>query len=94
MLPPPFLSPFAAAKISGLQVTVVLLLMLLIKSKLLRVKMSFLGSAIGLFLLVSFLATTGALVLVSGGALLYAFNQKAATARAATPASTAAPAGA
>lgn len=93
MLLLPFTHPFAAAKISGLQATVVLLLMLLIKSKLLRVKMSFLGSAIGLLLLVSFLATTGALVLVSGGALLYAFNQKATTARAATPTSPA-PAGA
>ena len=76
MLPPfvPF-CPISAAKIAGLKATVTLLLILLIKSKLLRVKMSLLGSLIGLILLTGFLLSTGLLTLVAGGAVAYAANQ-------------------
>ncbi len=76
MLPPfvPF-CPISTAKIAGLKATVTLLLILLIKSKLLRVKMSLLGSLIGLILLTGFLLSTGLLTLVAGGAVAYAANQ-------------------
>ena len=76
MLPPfvPF-CPISAAKIAGLKATVTLLLILLIKSKLLRVKMSLLGSLIGLILLTGFLLSTGLLTPVAGGAVAYAANQ-------------------
>jgi len=76
MLPPfvPF-CPISAAKIAGLKATVTLLLILLIKSKLLRVKMSLLGSLIGLILLTGFLLSTGLLTLVAGGAVAYAANK-------------------
>ncbi|MFU8885894.1 MAG: hypothetical protein ACNA8O_10595 [Cyanobacteriota bacterium] len=73
---PPFPNPLLSSKIVGLKATVVLLLMLLAKSNLLRVKMSFLGSVIGLFLLVNFLAATGVLAVISGGSLLYAFGKR------------------
>ena len=55
-----------------------LLLVLLIKSKLLRVKMSLLGSVLGLLMLTGFLISTGLLTVVAGGAVLYAANQKRA----------------
>ena len=76
MLPPinPF-CPISAAKITGLKATVTLLLILLIKSKLLRVKMSLLGSVLGLIMLTGFLLSTGLLTLVAGGAVAYAANQ-------------------
>jgi|TARA_B100000085_G_scaffold85281_1_gene76879 hypothetical protein len=76
MLPPfvPF-CPISAAKIAGLKATVTLLLILLIKSKLLRVKMSLLGSFLGLMMLTGFLLSTGLLTLVAGGAVAYAANQ-------------------
>ena len=76
MLPPfvPF-CPISAAKIAGLKATVTLLLIMLIKSKLLRVKMSLLGSLIGLILLTGFLLSTGLLTLIAGGAVAYAANQ-------------------
>ena len=76
MLPPfvPF-CPISATKIAGLKATVTLLLILLVKSKLLRVKMSLLGSLIGLILLTGFLLSTGLLTLVAGGAVAYAANQ-------------------
>tara|TARA_B100001079_G_scaffold240390_1_gene225243 strand:- start:711 stop:950 length:240 start_codon:yes stop_codon:yes gene_type:complete len=79
MLPPfvPF-CPISTAKIAGLKATVTLLLILLIKSKLLRVKMSLLGSVIGLILLTGFLLSTGLLTLVAGGAVAYAANQNKA----------------
>ena len=79
MLPPfvPF-CPISAAKIAGLKATVTLLLILLIKSKLLRVKMSLLGSVIGLILLTGFLLSSGLLTLVAGGAVAYAANQNKA----------------
>ena len=67
--------PISAAKIAGLKATVVLLLMLLIKSKLLRVKMSLLGSLLGFAMLISFMISTGLLVLVAGGAVAYAASQ-------------------
>ncbi|MFO8237542.1 MAG: hypothetical protein R6U00_04645 [Prochlorococcaceae cyanobacterium] len=73
---PPLPNPFTAGTILGLKATVVLLLILLTKSQLLRVKMSFLGSVIGLFLLLNFLAATGVLTLISGGSLLYAFSKR------------------
>ena len=70
------LCPISAAKIAGLKATVILLLVLLIKSKLLRVKMSLLGSFLGLLMLTGFLISTGLLSVVAGGAVLYAVNQK------------------
>ena len=69
------LCPISAAKIAGLKATVALLLMLLIKSKLLRVKMSLLGSLLGFAMLISFIVSTGLLVLVAGGAVAYAASQ-------------------
>ena len=79
MLPPfvPF-CPISAAKIAGLKATVTLLLIMLFKSKLLRVKMSLLGSLIGLILLTGFLLSTGVLTLIAGGAVAYAANQNKA----------------
>lgn len=74
--------PFTAAKVAGLQATVVLLLMLLMKSNLLRVKMSLLGSLVGLVLLAGFLATTGLLTTVSAGSIAYALRQKKTRAQA------------
>ena len=73
-LPPPF-CPISAAKITGLKATVSLLLILLIKSKLLRIKMSLLGSVLGFAMLVGFLISTGLLTLVAGGAVAYAATQ-------------------
>jgi len=70
------LCPISAAKIAGLKATVMLLLVLVIKSKLLRVKMSLLGSFLGLLMLTGFLISTGLLSVVAGGAVLYAVNQK------------------
>jgi hypothetical protein len=70
--------PISAARIAGLKATVMLLLVLLIKSKLLRVKMSLLGSLLGLFMLTGFLISTGLLTVVAGGAVLYAARQKRA----------------
>ena len=52
-----------------------LLLTLLIKSKLLRIKMSLLGSFLGFVMLVGFLLTTGLLTVVAGGAVAYAAAQ-------------------
>jgi len=72
MLPFSPFCPISAAKIAGLKATVMLLLALLIKSKLLRVKMSLLGSLLGLLLLTGFLLSTGLLTLVAGGAVAYA----------------------
>ena len=69
-------SPFTAAKVSGLQATVVLLLMLLMKSNLLRIKMSLVGSLVGLVLLAGFLATTGLLTAVTAGSIAYGLRQK------------------
>ena len=77
MLPPLLpLCPISAAKFAGLKATVVLLMVMLIKSKLLRVKMSLLGSLLGLVMLTGFLVTTGVLTLVAGGAVAYAASSK------------------
>ena len=73
-LPPPF-CPISAARIAGLKATVTLLLILLVKSKLLRLKMSLLGSIRRFAMLVGFLITTGVLTLVAGGAVAYAASQ-------------------
>lgn len=72
MLPFSPFCPISAAKIAGLKATVILLLVLLFKSKLLRVKMSLLGSLLGLFMLTGFLLSTGLLTLIAGGAVAYA----------------------
>lgn len=77
MLLNPF-CPVSAAKIASLKATVALLLMLLIKSKMLRVKMSLLGSVLAFHMLVAFLITTGFLTVVAGGALAYAASQRKA----------------
>tara|TARA_Y100000746_G_scaffold156893_1_gene134776 strand:- start:1727 stop:1972 length:246 start_codon:yes stop_codon:yes gene_type:complete len=73
------LCPISAAKIAGLKATVVLLLVMLMKSQLLRVKMSLLGSLIGFVLLVSFLISSGILTVVAGGAVAYAAMQNKST---------------
>ena len=67
--------PISAAKIAGLKTTVVLLLVMLTKSKLLRIKMSFLGSVLGFAMLMGFLLTTGLLSVITGGAVAYAAMQ-------------------
>ena len=72
MLP---VNPFClinASKVADLKATIVILMVMLMKSKLLRIKMSLLGSLIGFTLLVGFLLTTGALTLIAGGAVVYA----------------------
>ena len=71
LLPNPF-CPISAAKIAGLKATVTLLLVLLMKSKLLRIKMSLLGSVLGFAMLVGFLLTSGLLTVIAGGAVAYA----------------------
>jgi hypothetical protein len=70
--------PLTAARIAGLRATVVLLLILLMKSKLLRLKMSLLGSVLGLLLSLIFLARSGVLILVAGGAVAFAAQQRRA----------------
>ena len=67
--------PISAAKIAGLKATIVLLLVLLMKSKLLRIKMSLLGSFLGFAMLVGFLLSAGFLTAISGGAIAYAAMQ-------------------
>ena len=74
MLINPF-CPISAAKITGLKATIVLLLVLLMKSKLLRIKMSLLGTFLGFAMLVGFLLSTGVLTVISGGAIAYAAMQ-------------------
>lgn len=71
LFPNPF-CPISAAKIAGLKATVMLLLVLLMKSKLLRIKMSLLGSVLGFAMLVGFLLTSGLLTVIAGGAVAYA----------------------
>lgn len=74
LLPMPF-CPISAAKIAGLKTTVMLLMVMLFKSKMLRLKMSLLGSVLGFAMLIGFLITTGVLSVVAGGALAYAATQ-------------------
>ena len=76
MLLPCPLTPLLTAKVAGLKATVGLLLILLIKSKLLRVKMSFLGSVLALVLTLSFLAPTGGLGVISAGAVAWGLQQR------------------
>ena len=71
--------PISAAKIAGLKATVLLLLVMLMKSQLLRVKMSLLGSLIGFVLLVGFLISSGVLTVIAGGAVAYAAMQNEPT---------------
>lgn len=67
--------PISAAKIAGLKATVILLLILLMKSKLLRLKMSLVGSLLGIMMLTGFLISTGLLTLLAGGSFAYATLQ-------------------
>ncbi len=76
MLPPNPFCLISAGKVAGLKATVMILLIMLMKSKLLRVKMSLLGSLIGFTLLVGFLLTTGILTLVAGGAIVFAAKKQ------------------
>ena len=75
MLPCP-LTPLLVAKVTGLKATVGLLLILLIKSQLLRVKMSFLGSVLGLFFTLSFLVASGALVVITAASVAWGLQQR------------------
>ena len=72
MLPHKPFCLITAGKVAGLKTTIVILMVMLMKSKLLRVKMSLLGSLIGFTLLVGFLVSTGVLSLIAGGAVVYA----------------------
>ena len=76
MLLPSPLCVISAAKITSLKATVFLLLILLLKSKLLRVKMSLIGSLLGLAMLTSVLIATGILTLVAGGSIAYAASRQ------------------
>jgi hypothetical protein len=64
------------AKVTGLKATVGLLLILLIKSQLLRVKMSFLGSILGLFFTLTFLLASGALVVITAASVAWGLQQR------------------
>ena len=75
MLPCP-LTPLLIAKVTGLKATVGLLLILLIKSQLLRVKMSFLGSILGLFFTLTFLLASGALVVITAASVAWGLQQR------------------
>ena len=75
MLPCP-LTPLLVAKVTGLKATVGLLLILLIKSQLLRVKMSFLGSILGLFFTLTFLLASGALVVITAASMAWGLQQR------------------
>lgn len=72
----PLTHPFTTAKLVSLQATVVLLLTLLIKSRLLRLKMGFIGSVLGLAMLLSFAAATGLLTLITAGSVAYALSRR------------------
>ena len=76
MLLPNPLCVISVAKIASLKATIFLLLILLLKSKLLRIKMSFVGSLLGLAMLTGFLITTGFLTLVAGGSIVYAATRQ------------------
>lgn len=71
VLPPPF-CPFGAAKVLALKATVLLLLTLLIKAKIRITAFSALGTALLLLQTLAFLAISGGLAVVAGGAALYA----------------------
>ena len=76
MLFPNPLCLISAAKIASLKSTILLLLILLMKSKLLRIKMSVIGSLLGLAILTGFLITTGFLTIIAGGSLAYAATRQ------------------
>ena len=54
----------------------VVVIILLIKSKLLRVKMSLLGSLLALLMLTGFLISTGVITVLAGGTVLYTASRK------------------
>ncbi|MFM7085540.1 MAG: hypothetical protein ACKOXO_00865 [Cyanobium sp.] len=64
--PLPLPCPLTAARIASLRATVALLLLLLLKSHLLRVKMSLFGSLLGLLLTFTFLAASAVAVAGAG----------------------------
>jgi len=76
VLLPPFCCPLTAAKIAGLQATVLLLLALLIKSRI-QIKTA---SALGLFLLalqtLIFLAASGGLALLALGGVAFSLTRR------------------
>ncbi len=65
-------SPFSFIKITSLKATTFLLLMLLIKSNLLRLKGGFIGGLFALILISGILASTS----IAVGSLIYAFKAK------------------
>lgn len=77
-LPIPVPCPFSAARIAGLRATVVMLLILLCRSRLLRLKMSLLGSLLGLLLTLIFLASSGLLAATAAAAVAYGLQQRRA----------------
>ncbi len=79
MLLNPF-CPLTTAKVLALKATVLLLLTLLIKARVQIVAGSALGIALLLLQVLVFLAVSGGLVLVAGGAALYATPQPRPTA--------------
>ncbi|MEB3200652.1 MAG: hypothetical protein VKK62_09025 [Synechococcaceae cyanobacterium] len=79
-LPLPVPCPLTAFRIASLRATVVLLLILLVKSNLLRIKMASLGSLLGLLLTFAFLASSGALAALAAGGVLFGLQQRRAAA--------------
>lgn len=75
MLLNPF-CPLTTAKVLALKATVLLLLTLLIKARVQIVAGSALGIALLLLQVLVFLAVSGGLVLVAGGAALVAMQQR------------------
>ena len=75
MLPCP-LTPLLVAKIAGLKTAVGLLLILLIKSQLLRVKMSFIGTMIALVLTLSYIAASGVMAVAAAGSITWGLQQR------------------
>ena len=74
------LCPFTAARILALRATVLLLLTLLIKAKVRIAAFSALGFLLLILQTLLFLALSGGLALVAGGAALYARQQRKAAA--------------
>lgn len=74
------LAPFSVARILALRATVLLLLTLLIKAKVRIAAFSALGFLLLILQTLLFLALSGGLVLVAGGAALYAGQQRKAAA--------------
>ena len=74
VLPNPF-CPLIAAKVAGLQATVLLLLTLLIKAKIQIKAFSALGRVLLLLQTLAFLAVSGGLAVVAAGAAVVAARQ-------------------